>query len=72
MQHLVLFTSSFYVGVVNRFNLIQTVGGKINWNCNGGHVRQDLVCFGAYHFQQASVAVASTELCRNTTITIWI
>lgn len=48
---------SFSIRLVNRFNLIQTVGGKINWNCNGGHVGQDSVCFGAYHFQRANVAV---------------
>lgn len=41
--------------MVNRFNLIQTVGGKINWNCNGGHVGQDSVCFGA------NVAMLLTE-----------
>lgn len=37
--------------LVNRFNLIQAVGGKINWNCNRGHVQQDLVCIGVYHFE---------------------
>lgn len=52
---------SFSVGVVNRFNLILTVGGKINWNCNRGHVEQDSVCCGAYHFQPANVAAELTE-----------
>lgn len=52
---------SLSVLLVNRFNLIQTVGGKINWNCNGGHVGQDSVCFGTHLFQPANVAVPSTE-----------
>lgn len=43
--------SFFSICLVNRFNLIQTVGGKINWNCNGARVGQDSVCFGTYHFQ---------------------
>lgn len=56
--------------LVNRFNLIQTVGGKINWNCNGGHVGQDSVCFGAHHFQWANVVKRSTEWWHNTRIQI--
>lgn len=42
---------SFSISMVNRFNVIQTVGGKINWNRNGGRVEQDLVCSGPYDFK---------------------
>lgn len=52
---------SFSICLVNRFNLIQTVGGKINWNCNGGHDGQDAVCFSAFHFQRANLAIPLIE-----------
>lgn len=52
---------SFSICLVNRFNLIQTVGGKINWNCNGGHDGQDAVCFSAFHFQLANLAIPLIE-----------
>lgn len=36
--------------LVSRFNLIRTVGGRVNWKCNGGHVGHGcFLSFGAYH-----------------------
>lgn len=34
----------------------QTVGGKINCNCNGGHVGQESVRVGVHHLRWANVA----------------
>ena len=40
------------------------MGGKINCNCNGGHVGQDcFVSFGAYHFLIAKVAEPLAKFC---------
>lgn len=53
---------SFSICLVNRFTLIQSVGKKTNWKCNGGRVGQDSVYSGAYHFQLANMALPLTEV----------